>query len=280
LLARAQISAAGRLREARAVASYLVDSLDQLNQHVRAYWEQEACGTDLRIVGDAQPLSREWFDRVERFRYAREPYIHAAAQFTRWAGRDVLEIGVGAGTDHLQFARAGARVVGVDLTDMAIETTRHHLGLYGTSSDLHRVDAEKLPFDAESFDLVYSWGVIHHAAFPQRVIDEVQRVLRPGGEFVGMFYARHSLLVLRMWIAHALRTGKPWRSFADVVWHNMESIGTKAYTEAELRGLFKGFASCGTTPVVTPYDLDRLPTWLGNLLPPKVGWNIIVHASA
>lgn len=256
------------------------DALDGLNEHVRAYWEQEACGTDRRIVDDAAPLSREWFDRVERFRYDKEPYIHAVAQFTRWSGRAVLEIGVGAGTDHLQFARAGARLSGVDLTDTAIETTRHRLGLYGLSSELRRVDAESLPFGDATFDLVYSWGVIHHAARPERIVAEVRRVLRPGGEFAGMFYRRRSVLVLRMWLAHALRAGKPSRSFADVVWHHMESVGTKAYTEPELRRLFRAFASCQTTALLTPYDLDGLPTWTARVVPPAFGWNIAVRAVA
>src|SRR5205085_1465488 len=82
-------------------------------------------------------------------------------------------------SDHLQWARAGCLCHGVDLTDAAIETTRAHLALHGLSSDLRRVDAETLPFDDASFDIVWSWGVIHHSEHPERIIAEIRRVLRP-----------------------------------------------------------------------------------------------------
>src|SRR5688572_26194570 len=134
-----------------------------LNDEVRDFWERQPCGTDPRLVGALQPLTREWFEAVERYRYDVEPMIHAVAQFTRHHGKRVLEVGVGAGTDHLQWARAGALLTGVDLTDAAIETTRARLAAYGFSSDLRRVDAETLPFPDDSYDVVYSWGVIHHS---------------------------------------------------------------------------------------------------------------------
>src|SRR5947207_5141764 len=83
------------------------------NERVREYWEQEACGTDRAVVGDLRPHTREWFEEVERCRYDVEPFIHSMAQFTRHHGRAVLEVGVGAGTDHLQWARAGCHCHGV-----------------------------------------------------------------------------------------------------------------------------------------------------------------------
>ncbi len=135
---------------------------EPLNDKVRAFWERGPVGTDWRITGAAEPRSPAWFQRVEDNRYANEPFIHAVAQFTRHRGKRLLEIGVGAGTDHLQWARAGCFCHGVDLTQAAIETTRAHLALHGFSSELRRIDAEALPFADGSFDLVWSWGVIHH----------------------------------------------------------------------------------------------------------------------
>src|SRR6185312_15557174 len=139
----------------------------KLNDDVRKFWERGPVGTDARITGDLAPRSAEWFAQVEENRYAREPFIHAVAQFTRHRGARLLEIGVGAGSDHLQWARAGCLCHGVDLTDAAIATTRAHLALHGLASDLRRIDAETLPFAAESFDLVWSWGVIHHSEHPE-----------------------------------------------------------------------------------------------------------------
>ena len=251
----------------------------RLSDEVRAYWEGTPCGTASEIVGELQPRSREWFERVEEYRYAVEPFIHSVAQFTRHRGKRLLEVGVGAGTDHLQWARAGAECHGVDLTDAAIETTRARLGEYGLSSQLQRVNAEVLPFPDANFDLVYSWGVIHHAESPERVIAEIRRVLKPGGQFIGMLYSRRSLVALRFWLRNALLAGKPWRSLADVIWHHMESVGTRAYTAAELRALFSGFASAHTIPLLTPYDTARLPLWLARSLPNSLGWFLAVRAT-
>lgn len=250
-----------------------------INPQVRAYWEQEPCGTDRAVVGELRKHSREWFEEVERFRYDAEPFIHSVAQFTRYRGARVLEVGVGAGIDHLQWAHAGCDCYGVDLTDAAIETTRACLALHGLESKLQRVDAETLPFADGFFDVVYSWGVIHHSAHPERIVEEIRRVLRPGGTFIGMLYGRRSVTVLRFWIRHALLNGRPWRSFSDVVWHHVESIGTKAYTEAEIRRLFAGFARVCTTPLLTLNDRAGFPRWVSRFFPARWGWFIAVHAA-
>jgi 2-polyprenyl-3-methyl-5-hydroxy-6-metoxy-1,4-benzoquinol methylase len=247
----------------------------RLNDAVRAFWERGPVGTDARITGALAPRSPEWFAQVEENRYAKEPFIHAVAQFTRHRGERLLEIGVGAGSDHLQWARAGCVCHGVDLTDAAIETTRAHLALHGLASDLRRVDAETLPFADASFDVVWSWGVIHHSERPERIIAEIHRVLRPDGVFLGMLYNRHSLAVLAEWVKHALLAGRPWRSFADVLWHHFESVGTKAYTPRELEALFAAFSTSEITTYMTPYDLQHWPRRVAGWFPQ--GWGMF-HA--
>lgn len=250
-----------------------------LNTKVRSYWEAGACGTSEAVVGDLHENTHEWFAQIEEHRYRVEPFIHSVAQFTRFHGKKILEIGVGAGTDHLQWARAGAESYGVDLTDQAIETTRAHLKSHGLKSNLQRIDAEQLPFDDETFDLVYSWGVIHHSEHPDKIIAEIRRVLKPNGRFVGMLYARYSLSVLRLWIKNALLTGKPWRSLSDVLYHHQESIGTKAYTVRELQELFCEFRSISAWKIITPHDKHRLPNWITKYLPNVWGWFIALRAT-
>lgn len=250
-----------------------------LNEQVRTYWEIEPCGTAPDVVGDLPVETLGWFEQIENHRYTTEPFIHAVAQFTRQHGKKVLEIGVGAGTDHLQWARAGADCYGVDLTDAAIATTRKHLAQYGFTSVLQRVDAETLPFEDEFFDVVYSWGVIHHSAHPERIVAEIQRVLKPGGLFLGMMYGRHSLLVYKFWVKYALLKGKPWRSLEDVVWQHVESIGTKAYTVSELQQLFALFHTFSAQPLLTRGDTSKLPAWLCDLIPHRFGWFIALRAA-
>jgi ubiquinone/menaquinone biosynthesis C-methylase UbiE len=249
-----------------------------LNDEVRSYWEQEACGTQKVVVEELEKFSREWYEEIESHRYQVEPFIHSVAQFTRHHGKKLLEVGVGAGTDHLQWARAGLDCHGVDLTDEAIETTRRRLEIYGLSSNLQRIDAESLPFEDNTFDLVYSWGVIHHSENPQKIITDIHRILKTGGTFIGMMYGRYSLASLKMWITYALLRGKPWRSFADVIWNHMESIGTKAYTVPELKSLFKDFDNFEGTPITTPAELHRLPKWIRRFVPSSWGFFIALKA--
>jgi ubiquinone/menaquinone biosynthesis C-methylase UbiE len=252
---------------------------DRLNERVRAYWENEPCGTAGFIVGDLLPGSKEWYERMEALRYEREPEIHATAQFTRHHGKTILEIGVGAGTDHLQWARAGAVCHGVDLTDAAVDVTRQRLALYGFTSDLQRCDAEKLPFEDASFDVVYSWGVIHHAESPALIVAEIHRILKPGGVFLGMLYGRHSPLVFKVWFSRALLRGRPWLSLRRVVYEHVESIGTKAYTPGELRGMFSAFTDLKIKPLRTYYDKLRWPGWVAEMFPDRLGWFITVKAT-
>jgi len=248
-----------------------------LNEQVRAFWEAHPCGTAAPIVGDTPARSREWFDRIEEHRYSVEPFIHAVAQFTRSHGRKLLEVGVGAGTDHLQWARAGAQCYGVDLTDAAIEITRAHLAAYGFQSQLQRVDAETLPFADGEFDVVYSWGVIHHSEHPERIIGEIHRVLRAGGTFIGMMYGRHSVAAMKRWIQRGLLAGKPWLTLRNVLWHDLESPGTKAYTVRELHALFATFSSFTATPILTNWDKQWWPRWFAELLPERWGWFITLR---
>ena len=251
----------------------------QLNERVRNYWEREPCGTADQIVGELPRLSREWFEQIERHRYNVEPMIHSIAQFIRHAGKTVLEVGVGAGTDHLQWARVGARLYGVDLTEAAIETTQSHLRTFGFTSDLQRTDAEKLPFPDEMFDVVYSWGVIHHADRPDRIIAEIKRVLKPGGVFLGMMYGRHSVVGVKLWIRYGLLRWRPWIGLNQVIWDQVESIGTKAYTVPELHQLFGAFRDLQTDSYLTEYDTRRIPPFLTNWFPDSWGWFICLRAT-
>jgi len=251
---------------------------ETLNDKVRSYWEQKPCGTSHEVTGDFEKGSLLWFENIEEHRYSIEPFIHSVAQFTRHHGKKILEIGVGAGTDHLQWARAGAICYGIDLTQAAIEITRSRLSMYGFESNLQCTDAENLPFDDEIFDLVYSWGVIHHTEHPQRIIQEIKRVLKSDGVFIGMMYNRHSLVAFEVWVRSALFKGKPWRSLSEVIWYSMESLGTKAYTVSELKELFSEFGSFSAKPIITAYDRSIGPAWLSKFFPDQWGWFITIRA--
>jgi SAM-dependent methyltransferase len=212
---------------------------EALKQQVRAYWDVESCG-EVYATGE-DPAART--GALCGARYALEPYIPEFADFESGAGRDVLEIGVGMGCDHVGWAESGPRsLAGIDLTERAIEFTREHLALRELTSDLRRADAENLPFADASFDLVYSWGVLHHSPDTPRAVSEILRVLRPGGVARVMIYHRWSMTGYMLWARYGLAAGRPWRSLAVIYAHHLESPGTKAYTRHEARRMFAGFA--------------------------------------
>jgi ubiquinone/menaquinone biosynthesis C-methylase UbiE len=165
------------------------DANEILKERVRAFWQEHPCGTKF---SDAPPGTRLFYERVEEHRYRTEWHIPAAADFAGARGLRVLEIGCGLGTDGAQFARAGADYTGVDLTDAAVELARKRFEMFGLAGTFRTADAEHLDFADDSFDLVYSHGVLHHTPDTARAVSEVHRVLKPGGRAVVMLYHRNS----------------------------------------------------------------------------------------
>jgi SAM-dependent methyltransferase len=225
--------------------------MDSKKQAVHDFWNAASCGESLYLKG-AQEAA---YAAQEARRYELEPYILTFADFAGARDRDVLEIGVGLGADHQRFAAAGARLTGVDLTDRAVAHTRQRLAALGLRSRLQSADAENLPFDDASFDVVYSWGVLHHSPDTPKAIDEVWRVLRPGGTARIMIYHSHSIVGYMLWLRYALLAGRPGRSLADIYAHHLESPGTKAYTVDQARGLFGRFRQVEIETVLTHGDL-------------------------
>jgi ubiquinone/menaquinone biosynthesis C-methylase UbiE len=250
---------------------------EQLKQEVHKYWNKQSCGTEHT---DQKKHSPAYFDEIEAFRYAVEPEIFSFAQFTRYRGKKMLEVGVGAGTDFLQWVRAGAEAHGIDLTQEAIDNVAHRLLLNNLeAAELKVGDAENLPYEDNKFDLVYSWGVIHHSPNTQRCLAEIIRVTKPGGQIKVMIYHRRGLFAYWRWLNTALLKGKPWRSIANVLFHDQESLGTKAYTFKEVKKILS------THPVklqklsapVTQHDLLYYKSWpfraLAYLGASLLGWN-------
>ncbi|MCH2185781.1 class I SAM-dependent methyltransferase, partial [Myxococcota bacterium] len=176
-----------------------------LKQAVQDHWAQETCGTR-GIDGEDRA---EFFRKLEEERYQAEPYILDFARFQRGAGKDVLEVGVGAGTDHVQWARAGARLTGIDLTQEGVDLASERLSMEGLQANLRAADAEALPFDDASFDIVYSYGVLHHSPNTVRCISELHRVLRPGGTALIMVYNLQSWAAFNMWALYCAGRGRP-----------------------------------------------------------------------
>ncbi|HEU4933158.1 MAG TPA: class I SAM-dependent methyltransferase [Pyrinomonadaceae bacterium] len=160
-----------------------------LKDRVRAFWQENPCGTKF---ADAPPGSRRFYALVEKHRYDKEWHIPAAAGFSQSKNLNVLEVGCGLGTDGAQFAKAGAIYTGIDLTDAAVNLARRRFELFQLPGTFRVADAERLDFPDNTFDIVYSHGVLHHTPDTAAAVREIHRVLRPGGKAVVMLYHRDS----------------------------------------------------------------------------------------
>lgn len=212
---------------------------EDLKFRVREFWDGKSCG-EVYAEGESE---KDYYASQSLARYSLEPYIRDFARFDEGAGKDVLEIGVGMGADHLEWAKSGPRTLtGIDLTPRAVEHTRRQLALFGFVPWVQVGDAEHLPFPDEHFDLVYSWGVLHHSPDTAAAFGEVHRILRPGGTARIMIYHTYALTGYMLWLRYALLRGRPLRSLREIYATHLESPGTKAYTVSEARALCSKFS--------------------------------------
>ncbi len=190
-------------------------------EKVREYWDRRPCN----LRHSPSPVgSRQYFDEVEQRKYFVEPHIPGFAEFPRWAGRRVLEIGCGIGTDTINFARAGALVTAVDLSARSLALARQRAELFGLADRVTFVeaDAERLSAFVEPapYDLIYSFGVIHHSPHPANILEQVRRhFIAPDGVLKVMVYHRRSWKVLGILYGEA--HGAWWR-LDDAVARNSE----------------------------------------------------------
>src|SRR5579864_1660679 len=264
---------------------------------VRNYWDRRPCN----IRHSPKPVgTREYFDEVEARKYLVEPHIPRFAQFERWRGKKVLEIGCGIGTDTMNFARHGAQVTAVDLSDNSLSVARRRAEVFGLEDRVRfiQADAEHLSesVPVESYDLVYSFGVIHHTPHPERVLDQIRLYLKPGTVVKIMVYHRWSWKVL--WILLGYGKGKFWRLDRLIAENSEAQTGcpvTYAYSRRQGRRLLEssGLNVTGTQvdhifpfriPDYVQYRYVKvwyfrwMPHWLFHELERVAGWHLCLNA--
>lgn len=158
---------------------------------VQAFWDNRPCN----LRHSPAPIgTKEYFDQVEARKYFVEPHIAAFADFPRWRGRRVLELGCGIGTDAVNFARAGADYTAVDLSLKSLELAKRRFNVFGLQGKFYHGSIEELEtvIPVESYDLVYAFGVVHHTPSPRKVVASVKNFMSPSSEFRLMLYAKNS----------------------------------------------------------------------------------------
>lgn len=234
-------------------------------EKIRKFWDSEPCGT--RYLDDS-----ESFESQTRARYQLEPHIPEFARFKSARGLRVLEIGTGIGADYLEWLKAGAQASGIDLSERSIEKARERCRRAGLDPDLEVADAENLPFPDGTFDIIYSYGVMHHSPNSQRCIQEAIRVLKPGGDLRIMFYHHPSLTGLMLWLRYGLWRGK---SLRQTVYEHLESPGTQSFTQAEVRAMLSDLQQISIRQVFSPGDLLMIrPSWRFQSPLYRLAWKI------
>jgi len=210
---------------------------------VRDYWNARPCNVrhSRQEVG-----TREYFNEVEQRKYFVEPHIPPFADFPRWRDKRVLEIGCGIGTDTINFARGGARVTAVDLSDRSLELARRRAEIFDVSDriEFHVGDCEQLDqlIAPQRFDLVYSFGVLHHTPHPERALEHIASLMDRGSELRLMLYTKVSYKLF--WIMRAEGVWDMGRIDELIARNSEAQTGcpvTYTYTRGELSRLLHQF---------------------------------------
>ena len=260
---------------------------DAYKDQVQNQWNSNPVGPQYAKVH--RPHTLEWYKEIEAHRYGvYGPWMLEVMEFAEHKGHDLLEIGAGIGTDLSQFARHGANVTDLDLSAGHMAHARENFALRGLHARFVHHDAERLPFDDNSFDVVYSNGVLHHTPNTRQVVAEIKRVLRPGGKAIIMMYAEDSL---HYWLKLVWQLGLNEKrllrqSMHDIMSETVEITANdakplvKVYTRRRLRELFAGFDDISI--VKRQLMAVELPDWLKwmplDTAERLMGWNLIIKA--
>lgn len=210
-------------------------------EQVKNFWNHRPCN----IRHSPKPVgTREYFDEVEARKYFVEPHIPRFAEFDRWGGKKVLEIGCGIGTDTINFARHGALVTAVELSEKSLEIAKERAKIYSLQERVrfYLGNAEELRtfVPAEPYDLIYSFGVIHHTPSPERVVDQIRYYTHPDSVIKMMVYHRYSWKVL--WIFLSYGKGQFWRLDELVARYSEAQTGcpvTYTFTRSQVKRLLE-----------------------------------------
>ncbi len=156
---------------------------------VAKFWNVDACGS--HFIKDYKN-KQHFYEKYLEYRYSTLCFIPLLVPFSKAKAKSVLDIGCGNGADGAMFAINGAKYTGVDLTQTAVDATRDHFKALGLTGNFQIENAEKLSFADNTFDIVYSFGVLHHTPNPAKAIKEVFRVLKPNGKAIVMLYHKYS----------------------------------------------------------------------------------------
>lgn len=244
------------------------------------YWNRQPCNIK---HSNKEFLSKEYFDEVEKRKYFVESHIPKFADFEKWNGKKVLEIGCGIGTDAVNFARNGAIYTGLELSDKSLEITKKRFEVYGLKGNFYNIDAQNLEellmHVGNEYDLIYSFGVIHHSPNPQKIVDNCYNLLKHNGTLKIMVYAKNS-----------------WKKF--MIDHNYDQYEAQnncpvafTYDKDDINEMFKDYQNIEILQDhIFPYKIDKyknyqyefeewfkaMPLEMFRILEKNIGWHLCI----
>lgn len=238
---------------------------------IKDFWNRNVCQTEFIKAGERG--SRQFFEEAEKIRYKYHFYLPLLFDeiSRKYAAGKLLEVGCGMGTDLLQLARRGMNTTGIDITEEGINLAKIRFELYSVPTELKVDDAENLSFSDNSFDVVYSFGVLHHTPDTQKSIDEVLRVLKPGGSAIIMLYHRRSFNYVVHRILNAPFDGN----------RKDRCPIERAYTKKEVYEMFRNFQDVSIDVqyfMTTGYGIvwDMLPIKMHQIFGGRWGWHLVI----
>ena len=251
----------------------------ELLDKIKNYWDSRPCN----IRHSQSPIgTKEYFDEVEERRYLNEPHNFTFPEFHKWKGKSVLEIGCGIGTDAVNFVRNGAIYTGIDLSGESIKLAKQRFDVFkleGKFIEYNAEDLDKLFCNGEKFDLIYSFGVIHHAPNPKKIVSHFPHLLKENGEVRAMLYAKNS-----------------WKNILiNAGWDQPEAQSNcpqaLTYTNSEVKDLFTQFKTVSIDQdFIFPWKIenyinyeyvkqpwfDAMPPELFKILEKSFGWHLLI----
>lgn len=241
------------------------DELGDVQASNQAWWTERTMSYDWNEKISSEKYSAAWFDEIDqRFIFGARLFAHGQHPFDQviplkslW-GKRVLEIGCGMGLHSELMARAGANLTSIDLSETSVMATKRRFALKGLKGDIRQIDAEHINFPDGEFDFVWSWGVIHHSSHTGRVIRDIHRLLKPGGECRVMVY---SLAGMPAYITMMLKySWQFWcgKSLDECLWAGTDGFTARYYSRDMLSDIFKTFFD-DVTVASHGQDADAIP---------------------
>ncbi len=246
---------------------------------VEQFWDKSPLCTEIIPY---TPGTREFFDYHNTLRRKEEPveFQRAIYEYDQFAGKEALDIGCGPGYVVALYASHGANVTGVDISSRSIELACARMDIYGLKASIKKANAEELPFEGNMFDIVTSFGVLHHTPNTEKAVREAIRVLRPGGRIILMFYNKNSfayriLFPLKRFLQKAHR-GKLAQTQVNQV-DGLENPLGKVYSKRDLMPMLRGIEEIEFhTGSTFFHHEDKLPKFLRAFIRRHFGWNLYV----